>query len=52
MAQAVKLAERNEELEKELKDLDHLALAVEADCTSAVKEKDKKVQKLQVNMKK
>ena len=48
MAQAVKLAERNEILEKELKDLDHIALKVEADCNSAVKEKDKKVLKLQV----
>lgn len=47
MSQAMKLAERNEELEKELKDIDHIALAVEADCNSAVKENNKRVCRLQ-----
>ncbi|XP_076179711.1 uncharacterized protein LOC143152941 isoform X3 [Ptiloglossa arizonensis] len=47
MSQALKLADRNEELEKELKDIDHIALAVEADCNSAVKENNKRVSKLQ-----
>lgn len=49
MAQALKLADRNEELEKELKDIDYIALAVEADCNSTVKENNKRVSKLQVN---
>lgn len=48
MSQAVKLAARNEELEKELRDLDHVALAVEADCNSAVKENNRRVCRLQV----
>lgn len=48
MSQALKLADRNEELEKELRDIDHIALAVEADCNSAVKENNKRVSKLQV----
>ncbi|XP_053977812.1 centrosomal protein of 135 kDa isoform X1 [Hylaeus volcanicus] len=47
MSQALKLADRNEELEKELRDIDHIALAVEADCNSAVKENNKRVSKLQ-----
>ncbi|XP_020277537.1 centrosomal protein of 135 kDa-like isoform X2 [Pseudomyrmex gracilis] len=47
MSQAVKLAARNEELEKELRDLDHVALAVEADCNSAVKENNRRVCRLQ-----
>lgn len=47
MAQALKLADRNEELEKELKDIDYIALAVEADCNSTVKENNKRVSKLQ-----
>lgn len=49
MSQAMKLAARNEELEKELKDIDHVALAVEADCNSAVKENNRRVCRLQVN---
>lgn len=49
MSQALKLADRNEELEKELKDIDYIALAVEADCNSTVKENNKRVSKLQVN---
>ncbi|XP_076297587.1 uncharacterized protein LOC143217320 isoform X2 [Lasioglossum baleicum] len=47
MTQALKLADRNEELEKELRDIDHIALAVEADCNTAVKENNEKVSKLQ-----
>ncbi|XP_076748654.1 uncharacterized protein LOC143422118 isoform X1 [Xylocopa sonorina] len=47
MSQALKLADRNEELEKELRDIDHIALAVEADCNSAVKENNRRVSKLQ-----
>ncbi|KAL6426094.1 hypothetical protein ACFW04_008989 [Cataglyphis niger] len=47
MSQAMKLAKRNEELEKELKDIDHVALAVEADCNSAVKENNRRVSRLQ-----
>ncbi|XP_036150015.1 centrosomal protein of 135 kDa isoform X2 [Monomorium pharaonis] len=47
MSQAMKLATRNEELEKELRDIDHVALAVEADCNSAVKENNRRVCKLQ-----
>nr|XP_034195948.1 centrosomal protein of 135 kDa isoform X3 [Osmia lignaria] len=47
MTQALKLADRNEELEKELRDIDHIALAVEADCNSTVKETNKRVSKLQ-----
>jgi len=50
MSQAMKLAARNEELEKELRDIDHVALAVEADCNSAVKENNRRVCKLQVIM--
>ncbi|XP_063979260.1 centrosomal protein of 135 kDa isoform X4 [Diachasmimorpha longicaudata] len=47
MSQAMKLAERNEELEKELRDIDHIALAVEADCNSTVKENNRRVSQLQ-----
>ncbi|XP_018050335.1 PREDICTED: centrosomal protein of 135 kDa isoform X2 [Atta colombica] len=47
MSQAMKLATRNEELEKELRDIDHVALAVEADCNSAVKENNRRVCRLQ-----
>ena len=48
MAQAMKLVERNEELEKELKDIDRAALMVEADCNSTVKENNRRVCRLQV----
>lgn len=48
MSQAMKLAARNEELEKELRDIDHVALAVEADCNSTVKENNRRVCRLQV----
>ncbi|XP_072746619.1 centrosomal protein of 135 kDa [Anoplolepis gracilipes] len=47
MSQAMKLAKRNEELEKELRDIDHVALSVEADCNSAVKENNRRVCRLQ-----
>ncbi|XP_071644762.1 uncharacterized protein [Temnothorax longispinosus] len=47
MSQAMKLAARNEELEKELRDIDHVALAVEADCNSTVKENNRRVCRLQ-----
>ncbi|XP_033216030.1 centrosomal protein of 135 kDa isoform X2 [Belonocnema kinseyi] len=47
MSQALKLAERNEELEKELRDIDHIALAVEADCNTTVKENNRRVCRLQ-----
>jgi len=50
MSQAMKLATRNEELEKELRDIDHVALAVEADCNSTVKENNRRVCKLQVTL--
>lgn len=47
MSKAMKLADRNEELEKELRDIDHIALAVEADCNSTVKENNRRVSNLQ-----
>ncbi|XP_066590884.1 centrosomal protein of 135 kDa isoform X2 [Prorops nasuta] len=47
MSHAMKLAERNEELEKELRDIDNIALAVEADCNTAVKVNHMRVCKLQ-----
>ncbi|XP_011495576.1 PREDICTED: centrosomal protein of 135 kDa [Ceratosolen solmsi marchali] len=47
MAQAMKLAERNKELENELKSVDRMTLAVEADCNSTVKENNKRVFRLQ-----
>lgn len=50
MSQAMKLAKRNEELEKELRDIDHVALAVEADCNSTVKENNRRVCRLQVTI--
>lgn len=50
MSQALKLAERNEELEKELRDIDHIALSVEADCNTAVKENNRRVCRLQVKI--
>lgn len=48
---AVMLAERNEQLEKELHDVDQMALAVEAECNSTVKESSARAQKYQVRMK-
>lgn len=37
MRRALNLADRNKKLEKELRDIDQMALAVEADCNSTVK---------------
>ncbi|XP_025602495.2 testis-specific gene 10 protein isoform X2 [Athalia rosae] len=47
MSRALKLAERNEKLEKELRDIDHIALAVEADCNSVVQQNNRRVCRLQ-----
>lgn len=43
MKRALHLAERNKMLEKEMKDIDHLALAVEAECNNTVKTNTEKV---------
>lgn len=43
MRRALHLAERNKQLEKELRDIDQIALAVEADCNSAVRDNASKV---------
>jgi centrosomal protein CEP135 len=48
MTQAVMLADRNKQLEKELHDIDQLALAVEAECNSTVQENTMRVSKIQV----
>lgn len=37
MKRALHLAERNKELEREMCDIDQMALAVEAECNSTVK---------------
>lgn len=37
MRRALHLAERNKELEKEMKDIDQIALEVEADCNTKVR---------------
>jgi centrosomal protein CEP135 len=42
------LADRNKQLEKELHDIDQMALAVEAECNSTVKENTIRVSKIQV----
>ncbi|XP_049836106.1 centrosomal protein of 135 kDa isoform X2 [Schistocerca gregaria] len=47
MTRAVKLAERNKHLEQELRDIDHIALAVEEECNSTVKENSRRVSKIQ-----
>lgn len=47
MKRALQLAERNKQLEKELRDIDQIALAVEADCNSAVKINSDKVAEVQ-----
>lgn len=46
MKRALHLAERNKVLEQEMKDIDHLALAVEAECNSAAKDNADKVTRL------
>lgn len=48
MSRAVMLADRNKQLEKELHDIDQMALAVEAECNSTVKENSMRVSKIQV----
>jgi len=45
------LADRNKQLEKELHDIDRMALAVEAECNSTVKENSVRVSKIQVRKK-
>ncbi|KAG8224586.1 hypothetical protein J437_LFUL010041, partial [Ladona fulva] len=47
MEQAIKLADRNRELEKELHDIDHVALAFEAECKTSLKENADRVSKIQ-----
>ncbi|PSN39078.1 hypothetical protein C0J52_07358 [Blattella germanica] len=47
MTRAVMLAERNKKLEQELRDIDQMALAVEAECNSTVKENSIRVSKIQ-----
>ncbi|XP_019756945.2 centrosomal protein of 135 kDa isoform X1 [Dendroctonus ponderosae] len=47
MKRALHLAERNRQLEKELKDVDEIALAVEAECNNTVKGNSEKVARLQ-----
>ncbi|KAL3266191.1 hypothetical protein HHI36_010374 [Cryptolaemus montrouzieri] len=51
MKRAIHLAERNKELEKELKDIDQMAIAVEEECNDAVKEKSQKLTKLEMALK-
>lgn len=51
MTRAVMLADRNKQLEKELHDIDRMALAVEAECNSTVKENSVRVSKIQVRKK-
>jgi hypothetical protein len=48
MTRAVILAERNKKLEQELRDIDQIALAVEAECNTTVKENSVRVSKIQV----
>jgi len=45
------LAKRNKQLEKELHDVDQMALAVEAECNSTIKESSARAEKYQVRMK-
>lgn len=45
MRRALHLAERNKVLEKEMKEIDQIALEVEADCNSKVKNKSEIVQR-------
>jgi centrosomal protein CEP135 len=44
------LAKCNKHLEKELQDVDQMALAVEAECSSTVKESSARAEKYQVRM--
>lgn len=43
MKRALHLAERNKQLEKELKDIDQMALAVEKEANSIVSENSEKI---------
>lgn len=43
MKRALHLADRNKQLEQELKDIDEMTLAVEAECNSTVKNNSDKV---------
>lgn len=45
MRRALHLAERNKELEKEMCDLDRIALEVEADCNTKVRHNAEKAQR-------
>ncbi|XP_066998908.2 centrosomal protein of 135 kDa [Anabrus simplex] len=47
MTRALQLAERNKQLQNELHDIDRMALAVEAECSTTVKENTRKVSKIQ-----
>ncbi|KAJ8984602.1 hypothetical protein NQ317_006064 [Molorchus minor] len=47
MRRALHLAERNKQLEKEMKDIDQIALSVEAECNSTVRNNLEKVTRLQ-----
>ncbi|KAJ8919321.1 hypothetical protein NQ315_003905 [Exocentrus adspersus] len=50
MRRALHLAERNKALEKEMKDIDQIALAVEAECNSTVRNNVEKIARLQDRM--
>ncbi|XP_018573726.1 centrosomal protein of 135 kDa, partial [Anoplophora glabripennis] len=50
MRRALHLAERNKVLEKEMKDIDQIALAVEAECNSTIRSNIEKVTRLQDRM--
>ncbi|XP_074038478.1 centrosomal protein 135kDa isoform X2 [Leptinotarsa decemlineata] len=47
MRRAIHLADRNKQLENEMKDIDQIALAVEAECNDTVKNNAEKVTRLQ-----
>lgn len=47
MQKAVNLADRNRQLEKELLEVDHMALTVESDCNTTVKRHSEKLLSLQ-----
>lgn len=46
MRRALHLVERNRQLEKELKDVDEIALAVETECNNTVRGNSEKVTRL------
>lgn len=45
MRRALHLAERNKELENEMRDIDRIALEVEAECNTKVRSNTEKVQR-------